>query len=169
VTKPSLRRRLVRIAIEVAIVVAIFGVAGALRSRDHLRGPVPALTLAALEGPAVALPALAGKPAILAFFAPWCGVCKITAQNVRWAADAAGERARVVSIGSSYEESGSVRAYAAEHELPAPVLLDEGGRAAAAFGVTAYPTFIFVDARGRVTGSTVGYTTTAGLLARLFL
>ena len=163
---PPRRRRLRRLALELAVVVALVAAIGFWRGRGHPRGEVPELTLRSVAGMDVALRELRGEPTLIAFFAPWCGVCKVTAQNVRWVH---GAGRRVVSIGSAYgDDAASVAAYARDHELPSPVLLDDQG-AAERFGVTAYPTFFFVDARGRITGSTVGYTTTLGLLARLWL
>ena len=162
------RRRLARVGIELGVVVALLAAVGSWRTHDHRRGTPPAMTLPAIDGAPVAL-AADGKPTLLVFFAPWCGVCKLTAQNVRWAASVAGDRARVVSVGTAFADPADVRGYAAEHDLPGSVLLDHGGAAARGFGVTAFPTFYFLDANGHITGSTVGYTTTAGLLARLWL
>ncbi len=161
-------RRLRRIAIELLVVVGLVAAVGVWRARDHARGPLPSIALAGLDGRPVSLRAEDGRPTLLVFFAPWCDVCKLTAQNLRWAAALAGGT-RVVSVACDYgDDMGAVRAYAAEHELPGTVLLDDGS-ASTRFGVRAYPAFFFVDGGGRITGSTVGYTTTLGLLARLWL
>jgi thiol-disulfide isomerase/thioredoxin len=165
---PSRGRRWRRIFLEAAVVAAALTAVGSWRTRDHRRGAVPALSLPSVDGPPLALAALAGKPTLLVFFAPWCGVCKANAQNVRWVEAAVGEGARVISIASSYQSDAEVGAYLAEHPMPRPVLLDDRG-AAAAFGVAAFPAFFFLDRTGQITGSTVGYTTTLGLLARLWL
>jgi thiol-disulfide isomerase/thioredoxin len=152
-------------AIEIGVVIAIVATVGFLRTRDHRRGELPALTLAALDGAPAALPSLR-EPTVVAFFAPWCGVCKLTAQNLRWAA---GAGANVVSIATAYDDEAAVRAYVDEHRPPGRVLLDPSGAAAEAFGVQAFPTFYFVGRDGRVEGSTVGYTTTLGLLLRSWM
>lgn len=158
-----------RIAIEVAVVLGIVAAVGAWRTRDHARGALPAMTLAALDGRELALRDLgAGRPRVLAFFAPWCGVCKLTAQNVRWLADVVGERG-VISVASGWEDLAEVRRYVGDHPARGTVLLDAGDRLARRLGVTAYPSFYFVSAGGEIIESTVGYTTTIGLLLRFWL
>lgn len=163
-------RRWRRLAVEVALVLGIVAAVGWWQTRRHARGPVPALTLQALGGGSMALrEQLVDRPTLVTFFAPWCGVCKVTSPNVRWIRQRFGDHVRVVTIAADYEHPGQVRAYAAAHDVAAPILLDPTGEATRAFGVTAYPSFFFVDKRGTITSSAIGYTTTAGLLARLFL
>jgi thiol-disulfide isomerase/thioredoxin len=141
---------------------------GAWQARHHVRGQAPAVALQTLEGQPATLASLRGRPAMIAFWAPWCGVCGAQSGNVGWTRRLVGERARVISIATAFEEVAQVRRYMAEHEVAYPVLLGDEA-AARAFKVEVYPTIYFLDAEGRVTGSTSGYTTTAGMLARLLL
>lgn len=149
-----------------AIVIAIFMAVSLWQTRSHLRGEAPGFTLATLDGGTVSTESLAGKPALVVFWAPWCGVCRLESRNVSWVRSLVGTSASVVSVASEYDDLGEVRAYVAEQNVDYPVLL--GGRATArAFQVHAFPTVFFLDSEGRITGSVVGYTTTLGLLARL--
>lgn len=160
-------RRVVRWALDAALVLAIVLAVSLWQTRSHVRGLAPDFAVATLAGEPVTRSTFAGKPTLLAFWAPWCGVCRANEDNVARLKEWAGERAHVVSVASDYQDADEVRAYVTKHGVGDPVLL--GGTATArAFRVQAFPTFYFLDAEGRITGSSVGYTTTAGLAARLF-
>lgn len=163
------QQRWFRWTVDLAALFAIVIGVSAWQTRGHLSGVhAPPATLATLDGERLSFESLRGKPALVAFWAPWCTVCAAEAQNLSWARRLAGDRARVVSVAASFEDLGQVRAYVHRHGVDYPVLLgnDEVIRA---FRVEAFPTVYFLDAEGKVTRSAVGYTTTAGLLTRLFL
>lgn len=160
-------RRAVRWGLEVAWIAVVLAAVGAFQARNHLdSGTAPDLTLPALDGGEVSLASLAGKPAMVVFWAPWCGVCKAQSDNVGRVLRLAGSRAHVVTVAAAYDDLAEVQAYVAERGSPYPVLLG-GDEAVRAFRVEAFPTVYFLDARGRVKRSTAGYTTTAGMLLRL--
>jgi len=163
------QRRWFRWGLDLVILIAVLALANAWQTRSHLRGgQAPSAVATTLEGERVSLESLRGKPVLLAFWAPWCKVCAAESQNLSWARRFAGDRAQVLSVAASFEDLGQVRAYARDHAVDYPVLLG-GDPLAQAFRVEAFPTIYFIDADGRIKGSTVGYTTTAGLLLRLFL
>ena len=149
------------------LVVAVLVGVGLWQARGHLAsGTSPALSLRSLDGQPVSLEALRGKPVLLAFWAPWCGVCSAQSDNLARVRRWVGDRAQVVSVAAAYGDEAEVRRHVAEKGIDYPVWL--GGEAAApAFHVEAYPTIYFLDAQGRVKGSVAGYTTTLGMLARL--
>lgn len=161
-------RRWVRLLMDGVLIIVVFSAVSLWQTRHHTRGDVRAFALPVLGGGDLTLASLGGKPTLVVFWAPWCGVCHANADNVARVASWAGDRAHVVSIASDYRSEDEVRRTAEREELPRPILL--GGTATArAWGVTAFPTFFFLDADGHVTSSVAGYTTTAGLAARLLL
>jgi peroxiredoxin len=158
-----------RWAVDLAILAAVVLGIGAWQTRRHLSGgEAPAALLKTLDGQAVSLASLRGKPVLVAFWAPWCTICAAESQNVSWVRRIAGNRAHVVSVAVSFEEVAQVRTFVREHAVDYPVLLGDDG-VVRAFRVDVFPTVYFLDAEGRVRRSASGYTTTLGLLARLFL
>ncbi|MFY1653017.1 redoxin domain-containing protein [Solwaraspora sp. WMMB762] len=93
---------------------------------------------------------LAGKPAVLWFWAPWCPTCL-------------GQAARVNSLAADYADTASVVGVAGLDGVPAmhdfvelaelsgfPQLADEQGAVWRHFEITAQSTFVVLDADGEV-------------------
>jgi len=127
--------------------------------------PAPATALPDLEGRQRDLQEFLGRPVLVYFFAPWCGVCAASADNLgrlaRWRADGL----HVVLVALDYETVGDVADYVRRHELAVPVLLGDR-HTAAAWRVAGYPTYYVLDGEGRVRRRDFGYSTLAGLWLR---
>jgi thiol-disulfide isomerase/thioredoxin len=169
-------KRSVRLLMDGAVLIAIFLGVNAWQSRGHLRGEAPVFELRVLDasageaasGERVSNVTLTGKPTMVVFWAPWCGVCKADSPAVSRVKSIVGDRANVVSIASEYESLRDVQRYVDDVGVDYPVLLG-GKKTARDFQVRAFPTVFFLDSDGRIDSSVVGYTTTAGMLARLML
>lgn len=162
------KRRWFRWASDLTFLLAIVAVAGLWQTRGHVRGPAPSFSLPTLTGQTISLQSLAGKPVLLAFWAPWCGVCKMESRNFSWVKSVLGDRVHVLSVASSWEDVLEVKAYAAQQGVDYPVLLDSD-HLSGEFRVEAFPTVYFLDSQGNVKRSAVGYTTTLGLIVRTLL
>jgi thiol-disulfide isomerase/thioredoxin len=157
--------RALRWALDLAIMLAIVLGFEAFQTRAHPRGPTPAVTLRSFDGASSSLTAYAGKPTLVAIWAPWCGVCKLTAPNVARARDWLGADAHVISVAASFRTVDEVERYVQENQVDGPVLLGDRDFQRA-LGVQAFPSFFVLDAQGRIVMSAQGYTTTFGLWAR---
>jgi thiol-disulfide isomerase/thioredoxin len=166
-TTGSRPRRFLTLLRDALLLLAVVAAVGLWQTRGLLAsGTAPALSLRALDGQPASLAALRGKPALVAFWAPWCGVCSAQSDNLSRVRRWAGDRAHVVSVAAAYGDEAEVRKHVADKGIDYPVWLG-GDEAAPAFRVEVYPTIYFLDAEGRVKGSVAGYTTTLGMLARL--
>ena len=158
-----------RFALEALVFVVIVAGIQAWRARDLLpadeRTAVPAFELTDLEGRTWRSTDLAGKPAVIYFFAPCCGVCAASSPQLRWFHRWRGNDVQVILIGLDYGSPSEVREYARKHSLTMPVLF---GRPAtgAAFRISGYPTYYVIDAQGRIARRDVGLSTVAGLWVR---
>jgi len=163
------RRRWKRFALEALVFVVIVVGIQAWRARDLLpadeRTAAPAFELTDLDGRTRRSTDLAGKPAVIYFFAPWCGVCAASSPQLRWFHRWRGDDVQVLLIGLDYASPAELHEYARKHELTMPVLVGtvETG---AAYRVRGYPTYYVIDAQGRVARRDVGLSTIAGLWIR---
>ncbi|MBI5497089.1 MAG: redoxin domain-containing protein [Deltaproteobacteria bacterium] len=157
----------VRWGVDLVWITVFVAAVSAWQTRSHVRGDAPAFSAPTLDGGQVTLTSLRGRPVMLAFWAPWCVVCKQEAPNIEWTRDLVGDRARVLTVASAYRDTREVQRYVDDRAMASPVILG-GDDVAARFRVEQYPTVYFLDEEGRIKNSVVGYTTTVGLLWRLW-
>jgi cytochrome oxidase Cu insertion factor (SCO1/SenC/PrrC family) len=127
-----------------------------------LGDPAPAFALPALDGSRLSLEELRGQPAVVNFWWSGCPPCRQEMPLLQSYADAHPE-VRLVLI-DPVDGVGGARSFVAALHVHAPVLLDDGGRVAAAYGVAAYPTTFFLRGDGTVASHYPG-ALTADLLA----
>ena len=113
-------------------------------------GPVADLAFSAetLDGSSFDGETLAGRPAVLWFWAPWCPTCRAQAPGVTSLAEQYDGRVSVVGVGG-LADAGDIRDFAAQVDGPTH-LVDEDGEVWGHFGVTAQSTYLVLDADGGV-------------------
>ena len=155
-----------RWAVDLCAVLMILVAVGAYQTRNHPRGAAPEYTFTTFEQQPVALRSFAGKPTLIAVWAPWCGVCKAESGNVSRVHAWLGARANVISVATGFNDVSEVRQYMTAQGVDYPVLLaqDDFQRV---MHVEAFPTVFVLDSQGRIVSSMQGYTTTLGLMWRV--
>lgn len=91
---------------------------------------------------------LAGKPAVLWFWAPWCPTCRAQAPAVSSLAAKYDDKVNIVGVGGLADVS-DIRDYAQQVDGPIH-LIDPDGAVWRHFGVTAQSTYVVLDADGHV-------------------
>ncbi|MBW2242500.1 MAG: TlpA family protein disulfide reductase [Deltaproteobacteria bacterium] len=118
----------------------------------------PGFDLATLDGRQVSLDSLAGRPAVIDFWATWCAPCirQIPVLNALQAEYGGG----VSVVGIAVDTSGAevVAPFAEEHEMAYTVLLGDE-RLAQAYGALGFPTLFVLDGEGRIVEAHVGIVT----------
>jgi len=111
----------------------------------------PEFTLPALDGQPVALNQFLGKmPVLLVFWATWCPECKAAIPEIN-ALHGGQFSGKLHVLGLDFRESREkVAAVVKARDIRYPVLLDEKGKVARAYGVVGIPTYVLVGRDGKV-------------------
>lgn len=138
-----------------------FGTDPAMSESPLLGRPAPALTLPRLVGEGqVALDDYRGDIIVVNFFASWCLECRIEHDALVASAESFADRG-VTFVGVAFQDDpvDSLR-FLQELGISAATeyVIDEGSRAAIAFGVFGIPETYFIDPSGTVVGRIIGPT-----------
>jgi thiol-disulfide isomerase/thioredoxin len=125
-----------------------------LTSQTPLRqGSVaPAFTLTTLAGSPANLSDYKGRPVLINFWASWCTPCRSEMPDIVAAYRAHQDTGLEVLAINLTDQEGmkDVRKFAAEFQMPFPVLLDEKGRVRRLYALVGVPTSVFVGSDGVV-------------------
>jgi cytochrome c biogenesis protein CcmG/thiol:disulfide interchange protein DsbE len=108
----------------------------------------PGFALTTLDGEAVDLASLAGKPLVLNFWATWCQPCKLEHPNLL---EGARRNPGVAFLGVLYGDTPEkAKRYLDRVGSAYPTLVDPGQRTAMDYGVGGVPETFFIDREGRI-------------------
>jgi cytochrome c biogenesis protein CcmG, thiol:disulfide interchange protein DsbE len=106
-------------------------------------------------GAPLTLDSLRGRPIVLNFWATWCVPCVEEHPALLRAARRYGPEATFVGVVYADDEQAAL-AYLREHGSAYPAVVDNGGKAAIAFGVYGVPETFFISPDGVITQKHVG-------------
>jgi thiol-disulfide isomerase/thioredoxin len=126
--------------------------------------PVESLAVSTLAGENVAIKTNNGKKTIVYFFAPWCGVCKMSMDALNFFADS--KKIQTVAVGLDYDKAEELKPYQ-EKQL---TTVYAGSRdLQRQFKIDRYPTVYILDGNGKVSHVMVGYTSRFGIWIRTLI
>jgi thiol-disulfide isomerase/thioredoxin len=129
--------------------------------------PIPTLTGKGFDGAPVTI-SPTGKPRVVLFVAHWCPHCQAEVPRIVKLAKQKAFKGIAVSTVATGTNSGYPNyppsAWLRREHWPFPVMADSTRQTAAvAYGINAYPYFVFVDAQGKVVGRADGEIAPAAL------
>ena len=131
----------------------------------EVAGPQPKANLAPVftayteEGEAVRLIDLRGKPAVVNFFASWCGPCRSEMPHFDEAYRTYGEEISFLMVdlcAFGNDTVADAKALVESGGWTFPVCYDKQGEAVTAYGIRSMPTTIFLTADGVLAGKRIG-------------
>ncbi len=150
---------------DAALIMAVFLAIHTWQTRElPIDEPAPVTVLPLLDRPGIQSAVREGEAGIVYFFAPWCFYCRTSIDNLDRLVHE-GKLAWATAVALEYGDAGEVREFVDETGIDLPVLM---GRAETArdWSVRAFPTYYVIDADGRISSRSVGYSTSLGMRFR---
>jgi thiol-disulfide isomerase/thioredoxin len=147
------------------VLQALETIAGPQQAPAATSGAAPAFTLTGTDGSQVTLASLAGRPAVINFWASYCPPCRAEMPLLESrVGQQAGARLVLVDEGDSGQ---SARDFLASLAIKQPALLDSSLGVGHAYGAIALPTTVFVRADGTIAARHIGQLDDGVLAAEL--
>ena len=100
------------------------------------------------------------------FFAPWCSICSLSADNLNDLRAVRDEsELKIVMVALSYGSRQEVVDFVAELDLQVPVLFGTEQQMMD-YQIQGFPTYYVVDSSGRLQSKSLGYSTEWGMRFR---
>ena len=112
--------------------------------------PAPEVSLRSEGNDAIELSSLKGKVVVLDFWATWCQPCVVELPLVDEVTDARSDKGVVFYAVNTGESRKAVKKFLEQKNLDVPLVLDDDGVIASAYGVNALPHLVIIDAEGTV-------------------
>jgi thiol-disulfide isomerase/thioredoxin len=153
-----------RIAV-VLTVLALLAGCGAKPPAEKAAPQVLAFTGKLIDGEPFDAASLAGKPALLWFWAPWCATCAGQAGSVQEMQQTYGDKLGVLGI-AGMGSNAEMHEFVSDLDIPdVRALDDEAGVVWRKFGITQQSTYVLVNRSGTVV--TNGYLDSVDLPAKV--
>jgi thiol-disulfide isomerase/thioredoxin/outer membrane lipoprotein-sorting protein len=117
----------------------------------------PSFRGVSLDGKAYSLEELKGRPVLLDFWASWCGPCirsMPTLEKLHHDYRAQGLVVLGIDVGEKREV---VEKFLTTKPVPYPVIMGDEAGIPAAYGVSAYPTFVMIAPDGKISSHLIGF------------
>ena len=147
-----------------AVALVLFGSSSAGNHDGRIAPPLPKESL---SGRHVTLAALHGHPALVTFWASWCGPCGSEAPALERFSRSLGLRATLVGVNWSDPSSSEARSFIKRYRWTFPNLRDPQGATGLAYGIVNLPTTFAIDSTGRVRATLHGPQTQRTLASAL--
>ncbi len=126
----------------------------------------PDFNLRALDGTSHQLSQYQGREVLVYFFAPWCTVCRLSADNLNDLRAARNEEDLVIlMMALSYETRAEIEEFVADLELTVPVLLGSDEQMQD-YKIVGFPTYYGINEAGQLASKSMGYSTELGMRVR---
>jgi thiol-disulfide isomerase/thioredoxin len=155
------------LAFDALLIAAVFFAVHSWQTRNlPVDQPAPETVLALLDGSGIRSAVTPGKAGIVYFFAPWCFYCRMSIGNLDdLVAD--GDIAWAMVVALDYSNATEVQEFIDKTGVSLPVLMGNPATAAD-WSVSAFPTYYLIDAQGRISSRSVGYSTKLGMWLRVW-
>ncbi len=156
------------LAFDVALIIVAFTLVHAWQIRnlpdDERTPPLELAWLDDMQADSVLQP---GETGVVYFFAPWCSVCRHSIGNLNELV-ASGKLPWARTVALDYGSLDEVRRFIRDTGVDLPVLLG-GPQTSSDWQIQAFPTYFVVNGDGQIVSRSVGYSTSIGLQARVWM
>jgi thiol-disulfide isomerase/thioredoxin len=161
--KPTGKRRVLSWTRDILALIVVVALVQWWQSRDLVHGSAPPLVGHLVNGEPFQLNAAEG-PYLVHFWATWCPICRLEQDTI----DAIAGDLPVMTVATTSGTAAEMAEYLQTAALTMPVMLDEDGAVARAWGVNGVPASFVINTDGTIDHAGRGYSTELGLRLRLW-
>ena len=155
-------KKLVKLALELAAIIAIVYGVSAWQARDMLTSDgshsIDAMQLVSLQGEVESL-YQQKRRTLVYFWAPWCSICAVSIGSLDNVNE---DDFDIVTIAMDFENLESVQAFVDKHDVQSRVLLGNE-QLRQQFSIQGYPSYYLLDENANVVAKSFGLNTSIGI------